>query len=92
MNGLPTTAHPIVEAMNDKIRPIIGEAMDDCLAANLSQDESVDAILCGLLFQAGFYVAAFEKAGGRPIHPKVLARAVEIAVRNGRKLVEASDA
>lgn len=89
-HDFPEPARPVVEAMNEKIRPIICDAMDECLAAKLTQDEAVDAILCGLLYQAGFYVAAFEKESGRKIHPQVLARAAQFAVRHGRKLVEGS--
>jgi len=93
MRGFAEPARPIVEAMLKKIRPIILEAMDECLAERLTQQESVDAILVGLLYQAGFYVAAFERAAGYEISFSVLSRAAKAAVAHGRTLVkEAADA
>jgi hypothetical protein len=90
MSTLPEPARSVSETMNEKIRPIIAQAVDECRAANMTQDESVDAILCGLFYQAGFYVASFEKEHGLKIHARALVRAVEFAVRHGREMVEAS--
>ncbi len=86
--SFPEKARPIVNDMNERIKPFICDAMDACLAARLTQQEAVDAILSGLLYQGGFFVAAFENATGKNIPAKDLSRAANAAVKYGRELVK----
>ena len=86
--SFPEKARPIVIAMQEQIKPFILDAMDACLAARLTQQEAVDCILIGLLYQGGFFVAAFENAAGKKLPTKDLSRGANAAVKYGRELVK----